>query len=390
MKIIDRIKGMDVSTLVEEEQHGACYYDNGVREDLFTILKRYGVNSIRLRLWNNPYSPKGEPYGAGTNDFDRTVLLAQRSKAAGMSWLLDFHYSDFWADPGKQYPPKAWTGLEPAELVRAVHDYTYEILDKLKKLDLMPFMVQVGNELTGGCLWPYGRRDYVPEGFTGGEPYFNPILKDIIEAGIRAVREVSKDIIVMLHLDNGGNNDLYRSWFDGFYACGETKEDFDVIGLSYYPFWHGTLAALESNMKDIAARYKKELVIAEVSMGHSMEDYRRYENTRGSAEELKGMATKEELTKNLDYPMTPDGQRRFMEHLGRIISSIDGNLCRGYYYWEPAWIPVPGCGWATDASLAYIRDKGPCGNEWANQALFDYDGNALEGLKVSLEPGGRS
>lgn len=373
-----RIKGMDVSTVIEEEICGARYFDDGEQRDLFDILKKYGTNSIRIRLWNDPYGgpDKKLPYGAGTNDFDRAVEIAQRAVARGMNFLLDFHYSDFWADPGKQYPPKGWEKLDGDGLSEAVYRYTRDTLNALKELNLLPYMVQVGNELTNGCCWPLGNRSY---GDDGTENYFNPILRNVLLSGIRAVREVSEDIIVMLHLDNGGNNALYRSWFDGF-GC---PDSFDVIGLSYYPFWHGRLTDLEANLQDLAARYHKPLVIAEVSMGHSMDDYRRYECPQGtSCDELKGMATKEELVRNLDYPMTPEGQADFMRHLGRIIDGIPGGLCRGYYYWEPAWIPVPGCGWASEASLEYIHDHGPCGNEWANQALFDYEGNVLPALKA--------
>lgn len=446
MKIDRIIKGMDISTLVEEEACNAKYYDCGQQKDLFDILQTCGVNSIRLRLWNDPYgevagtkkscgpdllNPVGRngryKYGAGTNDFETTVELARRAKAHGMSYLLDFHYSDFWADPGKQYPPKAWSSYTAQQLVRAVYDYTYDTLNRLKKLDLLPYMVQVGNELTNGCCWPQGNRSYDArigkyrwqaeaaelEAYppkNPSAPYFNPVLKDMLTAGITAVRDVSEDIVVMLHLDNGGSNELYRDWFDGFYACdgagltggiagAERGRDFDVIGLSYYPFWHGNFEALKRNMDDIAVRYGKELVIAEVSMGHSMEDYRRYERPKEALKagadtaadevkpensdiELKGMATREELTRNLDYPMTPAGQEEFMRRLNGIIAEVPSGLGRGYYYWEPAWIPVPGCGWATPASLEYIHDKGPCGNEWANQALFDYEGNALPALKV--------
>lgn len=386
-----KIKGMDVSTLVEEERCGAKYYDSGEAEDLFEILKRHGVNSVRLRLWNNPYSPEKDghrPYGAGTDDLETVMLLAKRAKQAGMTWLLDFHYSDFWADPGKQYPPKGWENYTAKELIKAVGDYTRETMQTLKAVGLLPDMVQVGNELTNGCCWPLGNRDYGrdnPELATlcKGEYYFNPVLKSILVAGIRAVREVSCDSVIMLHLDNGGNNALYRSWFDGYYNCtgcepGLEHEDFDVIGLSYYPFWHGNFEALQNNMNDIALRYGKELVIAEVSMGFSMEDYRQYEGREAS--QLKGMATRSELVEKLDFPMTKEGQSAFMRQLNNVINGVVQGLGRGYYYWEPAWIPVPGCGWATEASLEYIHDKGPCGNEWANQALFDYTGHALPAL----------
>lgn len=373
----DFIKGMDVSSLIEEEACGAKYYDLNDAEDLFLILKRHGVNSVRLRLWNDPYSEDGKPYGAGTNDFEKTVILARRAKEAGINYLLDFHYSDFWADPGKQIVPKAWKGSSAKELVSHVYDYTREILTKLCALDLRPFMVQVGNEITNGCLWPLGNRHFERPS-DADEAYFNPILKDILNAGIKAVREVCPDTKVMLHLDNGGNNDLYRKWFDGYFKAGGA--DFDVIGLSYYPFWHGSLKNLEYNMFDMAERFHKPMYLAELSMGYTMEDYAEYEGL--DPDERKGYATKEELIKDLDYPMTVDGQKAFMEHINNLLKSLPDGLGKGYYYWEPAWIPVKGCGWATKEALTYTGEKGPGGNEWANQALFDYDGHILPALFV--------
>ena len=475
MKIYTRIKGMDISTLVEEEKCGARYFDDGEEGELIRILGKYGTNYVRIRLWNDPYGDrnpeetgsgeepagsgessgrcrdegygsgsgencgissdescdseiieKREKYGAGTNDLDTAIILAKRAKAAGMKVLLDFHYSDFWADPGKQFPPKAWKDYGPEQLVKAVYEYTGSVLKTMRNNEVLPDMVQVGNELTNGCCWPLGRRDFVvgaeeraETGVVGAEeraeaspsevgkrdetnmaegeerekagqaaseagredkntPYFNPVLRDIISAGLRAVREADPGIITMIHLDNGGNNGLYREWFDGYFGCG--GDDFDVIGLSYYPFWHGNMVALKHNMDDIAMRYHKELVIAEVSMGFTTEDYSAYEGL--DASQRKGMATKEHLLAGLDYPMSPEGQTEFMKHLNRIIDEVPERLGRGYFYWEPGWIPVPGCGWATPASLEYIHDKGPCGNEWANQALFDFEGNALPALKV--------
>ena len=328
------IKGMDISTLLEEEACGAKYYDNGVVQDLFAILKAYGTNSVRLRLWNDPYAPDGTPYGAGTNDLDKVIVLAERAKKYQIGYLLDLHYSDFWADPGKQTTPKAWQGMNEDELEAAVYQYTKEVMQTLKDKDLLPEMVQVGNELTNGLLWPSGRK-----------LEFDRIAK-YLNAGIRAVREIQADIPIMIHLDNGGFNEMYVEWFDEFT---KRAEPFDIIGLSYNPFWHG-----------------------------AMEDYRDREGK--PLDQLKGMATKPELVEKLDYPMTKEGQTTFMKDLMELIADIPGG--EGFYYWEPAWIPVPGCGWATEAALAYTGEKGPGGNEWANQALFDYNGNALPVLAV--------
>lgn len=359
----DFIKGMDVSTLMEEEACGARYYDHGKEGDLLEILKSYGTNSIRLRLWNDPYAEDGTPYGAGTNDLEKTISMAKRARALDMGFLLDIHYSDFWADPGKQIVPKAWRGYNEEELEQAVYEFTRKSMERLHEERTAPEMVQVGNELTNGLLWPAGRK-----------PDFDNMAR-YINAGIRGVHAVDSKVPVMIHLDNGGWNEMYVEWFDNFM---QRCEPFDIIGFSYYPFWHGTLEQLEFNMRDMAGRYHKELVVAEVSMGFTMEDYRPYE--KQPPEKLKGMATKPELVEKLEYPMTPKGQAEFMEDIMKRIASVPGG--RGFYYWEPGWIPVPGCGWANEAALAFTGESGPGGNEWANQALFDYDGNALPALEV--------
>ena len=336
-----------------------------------------------------------------------------------MGWLRDFHYSDFWADPGKQTVPKAWRAFDAGQLETAVYDYTKEVLARCREEGVLPQMVAVGNELSKGLLWPHGKT-----------PDFASIAR-FVNAGIRAVRETEMEtearenhltetearencmaeaeargncmaeaearrnrptdakagdqtscsgtgISVMIHLDNGGNNELYRTWFDRYFANGGA--DFDCIGLSYYPFWHGTPAMLKSNMDDLAARYGKDLIVAEVSMGYTMEDYGAYEQL--AAHERKGMATRQELADAIDYPMTHQGQADFMRDILRIIRKVPNGRGKGFFYWEPAWIPVPGSGWATEAACAYIGESGPGGNEWANQALFDYDGNALPALEV--------
>ena len=381
------VKGMDLSTLLELEKCGAKYYDGGQEMDILDIMKKYDVDTIRIRLWNDPWSENGESYGAGENDLKTSLEIAKRVTAAGFGVLLNFHYSDFWADPGKQFKPKAWASYGVEELEQAVYDFTLETMETFLGQGVNITMVQVGNELSNGLLWPEGK-----------VPNYDNIAR-FVNAGIRAVRKADADyqkrvqegeakalgvrgqkldkIPVMIHLDNGGKNELYREWFDNFTRRGG---DFEIIGLSYYPFWHGTLQMLEDNMNDIAERYGKDLIVAEVSMGYTMEDYKDYEKL--SDEERKGYATRPALVEKIEYPMTVQGQYDFMEDFLQRISHIYGNQGRGYFYWEPAWIPVPGSGWATLASLKYIKDPGPCGNEWANQALFDYKGNALPTWKL--------
>ncbi|MDO5545122.1 MAG: glycosyl hydrolase 53 family protein [Eubacteriales bacterium] len=367
------IKGMDLSTLMEVEACGGKFYDAGQQMDAVEILKNYGMNLVRLRLWNDPYSEDGVPYGAGTNDLPRTIAMAKRLRSAGIDWMLDLHYSDFWADPGKQTIPKAWKGLQPEDLARAVYDFTVSTLNRLSAEGVLPSIVAVGNELTNGLLWPHGR-----------VPNFENITL-FLNAGIRAVHNAVPGAKTMIHLDNGGNNELYRSWFDSYFAHGGM--DFDYIGLSYYPFWHGSMDDLKNNMHDLACRYGKDLIIAEVSTGFTLEDYAQYEQLEPSMR--KGMATKPALTEKVPYDMSPEGQSVFMRDIMETIRGVPGGKGKGFVYWEPAWIPVPGCGWANDAALAYTGEKGPGGNEWANQALFDYDGNALSALKTIRDfPGG--
>ena len=287
-----------------------------------------------------------------------------------MGVLLNFHYSDFWAGPGKQIKPKAWAHMGAEELEQAVYDFTLDSLKKIMDAGVRVTMIQVGNELTNGLLWPEGR---LPN-------YDNAAA--FVSAGIRASRAADPSIPRMIHLDNGGNHELYLDWFDHYMERGE---EFEYIGLSYYPFWHGTLQDLAANMNDISVRYNKDLIVAEVSMGYTMEDYRDYEKL--GDHERKGYATRQELVDKLDYPMTIQGQLDFTRDFLKVLEDVPENHGCGFFWWEPAWIPVPGSGWATPASLEYMNDPGPCGNEWANQALFDYDGNVLPTLELIRDYG---
>ena len=390
------LKGADLSSLLEVEECGGRFYDEACRgehcspagrfvnrpygeelgcgramlaptaEDALTILKRHGVNLVRLRLWNDPYDEDGHPYGAGTNDLARTMKMAARCKALGLPWLLDFHYSDFWADPGKQIVPKAWRGLNEDGLVRAVYEFTFQTLQTLKDADLLPAMIAPGNELSNGLLWPIGKT-----------PSYTAIAR-LISSAIRAIRAADPTIPVMLHLDNGGWNGLYRTWFDQYLQ--NVGADFDCIGLSYYPFWHGTLDGLRANMNDVALRYGKPLIVAETSMGFTLEECNEREGLR--RDEKRGLAANAKTAAAVPYPMTKEGQCDFLRDLAAVIRQVPNDLGRGFIWWEPAWLPVSGSHWATPEALAYIGEQGPGGNEWANQALFDYDGCALPALHL--------
>ncbi len=366
------IKGVDVSTLLEVERCGGRFFDGGREGDALEILRANGANYVRLRLWNDPRDAAGRSYGAGVCDLAHTLALAKRAVSLGMRWLLDLHYSDFWADPGKQTVPKAWRGLDAAGLERAIEAYTREVLAACRDAGVMPDMVQVGNELTYGLLWPYGRT-----------PEWENISR-FLGAGVRAVRACAPEALVMIHLDNGGNRALYRDWFGEFFARGG---DCDVIGLSYYPLWHGTMEDLRANLHALAARHGKPLIIAETSMGFTLEDYGGHERLGPGAR--KGAAAKPSLAAQVAYPMTEEGQAAFLRDLLGTVASVPGGLGRGIFWWEPAWVPVPGSGWATEAGWTYVNERGPGGNEWANQALFDYEGRTLPALRVfrDFQPG---
>ena len=183
------IKGMDLSTLLELERCGAKYYDDGKEMDLLDIMKKYDVDTIRIRLWNDPWSETGESYGAGENDLPTSLAIAKRVTEAGFGVLLNFHYSDFWADPGKQFKPKAWASFGVEELEKAVYDFTAETMEVFAKEGVNITMVQVGNELSNGLLWPEGK-----------VPNYDNIAK-FVNAGIRGVRKVNKEIPIMIHLE---------------------------------------------------------------------------------------------------------------------------------------------------------------------------------------------
>ncbi|GAA2310405.1 glycosyl hydrolase 53 family protein [Glycomyces scopariae] len=363
------MRGADVSMTAEIEERGAVFTADGTARDLFGLLADHGVNWIRLRLWVDPRDESGEPYMGGTNDLATTVALARRAKAAGQHLLLDLHYSDFWTDPKKQSTPKAWRGLAGADLEARVHDWTAEVLAALAAAGAAPDMVQVGNEITNGMLWPAGKTPRFLDRerrFAGEDPAAWDRLAGLLKAGVAAVRGAG-DAKVALHLDFGGANELYRGWFDQATARGV---DFDVIGLSYYPYWHGTLKDLGENMNDLAARYGKELAVVETAYAWT-----------GEEPEGHFQVFKPPMARTGGYEASPAGQAAFLRDLYDVVAGVPGGL--GIVYWEPAWLPVAGTTWASRAGMEYGDDVvDEAGNSWANQGLFDFDGNALPSLRA--------
>jgi len=247
---IDRILGADISFLPQMEERGSKFYINGKEQDVVQALADHGFNYIRLRIFVNPENEKGYAPGKGFCGLEQTKQMALRVKNAGMKLLLDFHYSDYWADPQQQYKPKAWENLSFDELRKTLSQYTKDVLLALKEQGTLPAMVQIGNEINHGMVWPEG---YIA----------NPDqLAELLKAGTEAVREVDPAIIIMMHLALGGQNDEATFWLDNMIGRGVT---FDIIGLSYYPRWHGTLDDLQKNLFALKERYYKPLNIVEYS-----------------------------------------------------------------------------------------------------------------------------
>jgi beta-galactosidase len=247
---VDKMLGADISFLPQMEDRGTKYSDNGTQKDAMQILKDHGFNYIRLRLFVNPENDKGYSPKKGFCDLEHTIAMAKRIKAAGLKFLLDFHYSDTWADPEKQFKPKAWEGQSFEQLTKTVFSYSKDVIETLKKAGATPDMVQVGNEINHGMIWPEGHINNLDS------------LAQLIYAGIQGVKAVDPSITIMIHVALGGQNDEARFFFDNMIMRGVP---FDVIGLSYYPRWHNTLEDLRYNLNDLARRYGKDVIVVEYS-----------------------------------------------------------------------------------------------------------------------------
>lgn len=361
------IRGVDVSTLDMLEDLGATYYVNGQQKDALTILHDSGANYVRLKLWVDPYDENGNPYGGGNNDYATTLRLAKRANALGMKILLDFHYSDFWADPANQIKPKSWSNLSESGLVKQIYFYTRDTLNDFASEGIYPAMVQVGNEISSGILHDNGK---VGDGQTFDQ------LANLLGYAIAGVRASSdRNAKVILHLDQGGKNELYKWYFDSLLAVNPNL-DFDVIGLSYYPMWHGTMEGLEYNLNYLAKTYDKEVCVVETAYAWTTEDGDGVGNVFIAGDEEVG-----------GYDPTVAGQKEFMNDLKAILYNVPDNKGIGFFYWEPEWIPVEGGTYATSAGVAYKNDTVEPSNTWDNMTLFDFNGNALDSINVLNESG---
>jgi arabinogalactan endo-1,4-beta-galactosidase len=244
----EHILGADISFLPELEAKGIIFSDKGVSKDAILLLKEKGFNYIRLRIFVNPAADSGYYPIKGFCDLAHTLVMAKRIHEAGLKFLLDFHYSDNWADPGHQIIPAAWKDFTFPAIKKALKKHTIEVLSALKKQQTFPDMIQVGNEINHGIVWPVGDFEHQDQ------------MIELLKAGVAGVRKLSKTVPIMMHIACGGQNDESRKFLDQLIA---KKVSFDVIGQSYYPQWHGTLEDLKNNLTDLAKRYQQEIVVVE-------------------------------------------------------------------------------------------------------------------------------
>ncbi len=384
------MRGVDVSSLLSLLRSGVRYYDfdgnplggeggsvDEQGEAFFRFLAASGVNWTRVRVWNDPFDAGGHGYGGGNCDLDAAVRMGQWAAKAGVRTLIDFHYSDFWADPGKQTPPKAWTGKSPDEKAALLHGYTAESLRTLLDAGVDVGMVQIGNETTSGIC---------------GESDWDNMAK-LFSAGSAAVREVSREtdreILVALHFTNPEREGSYAYYAQELDRHGV---DYDVFASSYYPFWHGSLENLTASLRHVADTYGKQVLIAETSWGYTSADGDGFPNTSSGDESPL-------------HPFTVQGQIDMLADVERAVTAV-GKKGIGIFYWEPAWIPVGdvsglsgtareaqikenrrlweeyGSGWAASSAAEYDKNvDGVGGSAVDNQALFDFAGRPLDSLR---------
>jgi arabinogalactan endo-1,4-beta-galactosidase len=305
--------GADLSFLKQSEDRGIAFKDAGETKPGLQIFKDHGYNWIRLRLFHTPTQLP--------NNLQYTIALAKSAKDLGYKFLLDYHYSDTWADPGKQFLPKAWEGKTHAQLVEAVRDYTRETMAAFRSGGAIPDMVQIGNEISNGMLWPDGK---LPANWDN--------LADLVKAGIEGVGAGPR---IMIHIDKGGNKAATKWFFDKLNGYGVK---YDVIGQSFYPWWHGSILDLRENLAFMANEYRKDIIVVEAAYNWAPREYTK---------------------KPAPFPETPEGQRDFWDEVNRAVLDTPLGLGKGVFWWEPAVSGARG-----------------------GRGFFDKDGNALPVMTV--------
>ena len=365
----DFIMGMDASCVPSLEASGVKYYDyNGEETDVYKTLYNNGINYIRVRVWNDPFDEKGNGYGGGNCDIENAIKVGKRATENHMKLLVNFHYSDFWADPAKQMVPKAWAKMDIDTKAKALYEYTKDCLQKLKNAGVDVGMVQIGNETNGKMC---------------GEKIWMNIVFKLMASGSKAVREVLPNALIAVHF---ANPEKVTNYADYASKLAYYNLDYDVFASSYYPYWHGTLENLTEVLNNVANTYNKKVMVAEVSYAYTAEDSDFYGNTIGEG----GGVTK-------NYPYTVQGQANCVRDVIDTVAKMKNGI--GVFYWEGTWISVGGAsyeenlaiwekhgsGWASSYAGDYDPDDAGQwygGNAVDNQAFFDKYGKPLESLKV--------
>lgn len=361
------ILGVDCSTYLEEIEHGAKYYNGDIEIDPVEALRNNGVSVVRLRLWADPYSPNGVKYLAGTCDLNCFIKTAKLFLSKGYRIMLDIHYSDFWADPGKQFIPKSWKERDVEAMSLRVYSYTCEVLKRIADEEIPLAYIQIGNEITNGMLWPIGK---LTENVDGTRGNYDSLIR-LLNAGIRACRELTPSTELVIHLERSHDQAVYNEFFDQMI---KSNVDFDIIGMSYYPYWHGNFEQFFANVEN-CKKYRKKIMAVELGYAFTLEDYIQ-ENGVGGIQLVINDDNAGELDIVSRYPISRDGQAKFVHDY--LVLAADHGL-DGVFWWEPLWIPGDGICWASPEAKDYIQEthKPSCRNEWANQCLFDYDGKML-------------
>lgn len=334
-RVVPPLVCADLSVLDELERAGAVYHDTQGPVDPLVLLREQGLNTVRLRLWHTAPS--------GRDGLDEVLAMAQRLHRHDLDLLLVIHYSDTWADPSRQDKPAEWRTVSFAALRDSVRSYTEQTVTALVQQGTPPAHVQIGNEITSGLLWPEGR--------VGGA-YDTPAqwqqLAALLQAGIDGVRAVDDRIAVVLHVDDGGNPETVRWFFDNIR---DANVDFDVMGVSYYPWWHGSLADLERTLAAAARRYQRPLMVVETAYPWTLDWFDATHNIVGLPEQLLP-----------GFPAAPQGQAAFIAAVWQVLAGVEGGLGQGLCYWAPEHIATAGVG-----------------SPWENLALFDETGTVLPG-----------
>lgn len=330
--------GGDFSIMKKLEDLGGQYKTDGEVKEGFQIFRENGYTWCRLRIFHTPNME-----GPVVNDLDYTIALAQKAKQFGFKIFLNFHYSDTWADPGKQFIPTAWEDLDFDILTDSVYHYTKRVMEAMKTADVFPHMVQIGNEINNGMLWPHGRL-----WAENGQARWDE-LSALLIAGIKGVKDTKNGMTtpIMIHAATGGN--LVES--DNFYSNIQKRGvEFDVIGLSYYPWWHGTFEDMEKNLEFLSNKFEQEISVVETAY---------YANGWYPEPE-------EWVLDVQPYPPTAQGQYDFLVDLATRLKKYP--RVTSVYYWKPDGLEIPG------SNIHYL-----------GRSLFSRDGNAFEGIKAWKE-----